>query len=283
VAVIHDFLVRIAGNAVVKDILRNEDSAAAYRFGHSMVRPAYDLNDTVQDVPLFVHSNRPDALWYCVLKEAEVRHDGEQLGPVGGGIVAEVLIGLLSGDPQSYLTVQPTWKPTGVPAAKAVAYTPADFLKFGTSSDERSGRRRVRRALVEARQPVVGDRLPRRRIGDELARARAHAGVAVDRRHPYRDDVQAGTRGEEPRAAVAAEDLLEAVGRRPGRQVVLALEDPHRAGLDADRRGGRGPRTMLAAGAVTVDGAAERGGDLEAHGTAGAAAGEESGHQGTVG
>ena len=69
---------------------------------------------------------------YYLLKEAEVRHDGEQLGPVGGRIVAEVLIGLLFGDPQSYLRVQPGWKPTGVPAAKAGAFTLADFLKFAT-------------------------------------------------------------------------------------------------------------------------------------------------------
>ena len=48
-------------------------------------------------------------LWFYVLKEAEVRANGERLGPVGGRIVAEVLVGLLSGDPQSYLNVQPTW------------------------------------------------------------------------------------------------------------------------------------------------------------------------------
>ena len=34
------------------------------------------------------------------------------LGPVGGRIVAEVLIGLLVGDPLSYLSVDPPWKPT---------------------------------------------------------------------------------------------------------------------------------------------------------------------------
>ncbi|HMJ72633.1 MAG TPA: heme peroxidase family protein [Solirubrobacterales bacterium] len=51
-------------------------------------------------------------LWFYVLKEAEVRAGSAHLGPVGGRIVAEVLIGLLAGDPLSYLGVQPNWKPT---------------------------------------------------------------------------------------------------------------------------------------------------------------------------
>ncbi len=49
-------------------------------------------------------------LWFYVLREAELL-DGAQLGPVGGRIVAEVLIGLLDGDPLSFLSVDPTWRP----------------------------------------------------------------------------------------------------------------------------------------------------------------------------
>jgi hypothetical protein len=51
-------------------------------------------------------------LWYYVLKEAEVCTGAAHLGPVGGRIVAEVLIGLLAGDPLSYLSVAPNWQPT---------------------------------------------------------------------------------------------------------------------------------------------------------------------------
>jgi Animal haem peroxidase len=51
-------------------------------------------------------------LFYYVLKEAELMQDGLQLGPVGGGIVAGVLIGLLKSDPASYLEAQPVWQPT---------------------------------------------------------------------------------------------------------------------------------------------------------------------------
>ena len=41
-----------------------------------------------------------------------MRAESAHLGPVGGRIVAEVLIGLLAGDPLSYLGVQPNWTPT---------------------------------------------------------------------------------------------------------------------------------------------------------------------------
>jgi hypothetical protein len=72
-------------------------------------------------------------LWFYLLKEAEVRHNSERLGPVGGRIVAEVLLGLLAGDPSSYLRLQPTWKPDGgIPAAKVGDFTLADLLKFAT-------------------------------------------------------------------------------------------------------------------------------------------------------
>jgi len=40
-------------------------------------------------------------LWYYIQREADVRTGGNQLGPVGGRIVAEVLVGLLDLDPQS--------------------------------------------------------------------------------------------------------------------------------------------------------------------------------------
>jgi hypothetical protein len=50
-------------------------------------------------------------LWFYILKEAEVRCQGKKLGPVGGRIVAEVLLGLLDGDPQSFLNVDPLWQP----------------------------------------------------------------------------------------------------------------------------------------------------------------------------
>ncbi|UPT86552.1 heme peroxidase family protein [Bradyrhizobium barranii subsp. apii] len=75
-----------------------------------------------------LHENAP--LWYYILREAEladaVKTDfededekptsqvlgGSRLGDVGGRIVAEVLIGLVVADNQSYLVQDPNWRPT---------------------------------------------------------------------------------------------------------------------------------------------------------------------------
>jgi Animal haem peroxidase len=67
-------------------------------------------------------------LWYYVLKEAELVEDGLHLGPVGGRIVAEVLIGLLQSDPASYLVQKPKWTPTLTSAASP--FRMKDFLTF---------------------------------------------------------------------------------------------------------------------------------------------------------
>jgi hypothetical protein len=206
-----------------------EFSAAAYRYGHSQIRPEYDLNDAVQNVPIFVadpantpvtghlggfralpaqwtvdwgrffalpgstkgeqsrlidtklsdpmtdlpaniasdgqpgHSlaffnlergralrlpsgqavagamghqpldaqaigfDGPAPLWYYVLKEAEVQHNGRHLGDVGGRIVAEVILGLIHFDSQSWLSTNPSWTPC-LPAADPSTITIADLI-----------------------------------------------------------------------------------------------------------------------------------------------------------
>ncbi|MFI5890792.1 peroxidase family protein [Actinoplanes sp. NPDC051513] len=71
-------------------------------------------------------------LWFYILKEAESRGDnGDRLGPVGGRIVAEVLIGLLRADPASYLSLEADWRPT-LPAA-ADEFALADLITMGTA------------------------------------------------------------------------------------------------------------------------------------------------------
>jgi hypothetical protein len=93
-AVIHDFLARLVGTEVIEDILHPvsfkvpagdkaktiktlavlprffhwskrpfmpvEFSVAAYRFGHSMVRGEYELNDAVQNIPIFAKPPEED-------------------------------------------------------------------------------------------------------------------------------------------------------------------------------------------------------------------------------
>ena len=56
--------------------------------------------------------DRQTPLWFYVLREAEVSAGGLHLGPVGGRIVAEVIHGLIDGDPSSYLSQEPDWTPT---------------------------------------------------------------------------------------------------------------------------------------------------------------------------
>jgi hypothetical protein len=51
-------------------------------------------------------------LWFYILKEADVLGGGDRLGPVGGRIVGEVIVGLIDGDPESFRSVDPGWTPT---------------------------------------------------------------------------------------------------------------------------------------------------------------------------
>jgi hypothetical protein len=70
-------------------------------------------------------------LWFYILKEAELPpYNGERLGPVGGRIVAEVLVGLLQRDPNSYLYLDPGWKPAPPIASTTGQFTFADLLKY---------------------------------------------------------------------------------------------------------------------------------------------------------
>jgi hypothetical protein len=65
-------------------------------------------------------------LWFYVLREDEVTSNGEHLGPVGGRIVAEVIIGLIQRDGHSYLSQDPDWTPT---YGQGDAFTTVDLLK----------------------------------------------------------------------------------------------------------------------------------------------------------
>jgi hypothetical protein len=74
-------------------------------------------------------------LWFYILKEAEKRGDAAHLGPIGGRIVAEVLLGLLAGDPLSYLGVNPNWTPT-LDAEVAGAFTLSDLINIAIPAPE---------------------------------------------------------------------------------------------------------------------------------------------------
>jgi hypothetical protein len=73
--------------------------------------------------------------WYYILKESEVRANGDSLGEVGSRIVAETIIGLIKNDPSSYLNqgeYNGVWDPSkGVklPNGGEIRVI-GDFLKF---------------------------------------------------------------------------------------------------------------------------------------------------------
>ena len=92
-----------------------------------------DLDElAVYDMQLERHT----PLFYYMLKEAALvpstdigkNTGGFHLGPVGGRIVAEVVIGLLQSDPSSYLVQQPGWVPTL--QRPGAAFRMTDFLAF---------------------------------------------------------------------------------------------------------------------------------------------------------
>ena len=79
-------------------------------------------------------------LWFYVLREAEVMEGGRHLGPVGGRIVAEVILGLLQTDDDSFLTRQPSWRPTLPASAGGGDFRMVDLLTLaGVDPTSRAG------------------------------------------------------------------------------------------------------------------------------------------------
>ena len=68
---------------------------------------------TAEQVGLVEHGWTGETpLWIYVLKEADALRGGDRLGPVGGRIVGEVLVGLIDSDPESFRSVDRSWTPT---------------------------------------------------------------------------------------------------------------------------------------------------------------------------
>ncbi len=69
-------------------------------------------------------------LWFYILKEAELQQGGERLGAVGGRIVAEVFLGLLERDANSYLRRDPSFRPHRPIAPTDGQFGIGDLLRF---------------------------------------------------------------------------------------------------------------------------------------------------------
>lgn len=73
----------------------------------------------------------PAPLWFYCLAEAQMQ-GGTTLGPVAGTIVAEVLIGILLADPDSWINQDPLWVPTLGPTTGV--FTMADLLAIASTA-----------------------------------------------------------------------------------------------------------------------------------------------------
>ncbi|MEM7140404.1 MAG: peroxidase family protein [Actinomycetota bacterium] len=69
-------------------------------------------------------------LWFYILREADLMADGMHLGPVGGRIVAEVFLGLLQMDDDSWLSADPGWQPELPMEDASSGYRTTDFLRL---------------------------------------------------------------------------------------------------------------------------------------------------------
>ncbi len=103
-------------------------------------------------------------LWYYILLESEVRENGDRLGDVGAQIVADVMIGLVQLDPDSYLNSMERdaegnivpWKPH-LPSATPGHFTLADLVNMaGWVRQGQGGRRQVPPFDPANPPPVIG-------------------------------------------------------------------------------------------------------------------------------
>ena len=84
---------------------------------------------TAEQVGLAEHGWTAETpLWFYILKEASALYNGDRLGPVGGQIVGEVLVGIIDADPESFRSLDPNWTPT-LPARSSGAFGLADILQ----------------------------------------------------------------------------------------------------------------------------------------------------------
>ncbi|GEO94365.1 peroxidase family protein [Kocuria turfanensis] len=74
-------------------------------------------------------------LWFYVLKEAELL-GGRTLGPVGGRIVAEVILGVLALDRSSFLNAPTAWAPASTPFACGDLLRMAGVVQEGPGAEE---------------------------------------------------------------------------------------------------------------------------------------------------
>jgi len=122
-------------NLAVRNLLRGKrlglpsGQAVAGRIGATALTPAEVAGGPGGAALAAAGLDRKTPLWYYILREAELKGAGQRLGAVGSYICAEVFVGLLEGDPNSFLATDPSWTPT-LPAATPGTFKMTDLLNF---------------------------------------------------------------------------------------------------------------------------------------------------------
>lgn len=109
------------------------------RIAETMHLPVLSPRDLGELAAYGLRLERSTPLWYYILREAELIGGGERLGPVGGRIVGEVIIGLLQSDRDSYLAAAPNWTPTLPTASGNGNFRMVDLLTFAGVSPASRG------------------------------------------------------------------------------------------------------------------------------------------------
>ena len=111
------------GQAMADEMGVSRLTEAELRQGNTdAVNAALDAGGFIQNTPV----------WFYVLKEAEVRANGNSLGELGSRIVVETQLGIMRNDPGSYLNALGGWDPSkGVKLANGdPIVTIRDFFAF---------------------------------------------------------------------------------------------------------------------------------------------------------
>lgn len=98
------------------------------RIAQAMGVPALRAGDFSELAVYGVGLESSTPLNYYVMKEGFIANGGQTLGPVGGRIVGEVIIGLMQTDRKSWMNTQPSWRPTLPSRFGAGEFRMVDFL-----------------------------------------------------------------------------------------------------------------------------------------------------------
>jgi Animal haem peroxidase len=107
VAITGESEIEVYNSLAVRDLQRGH--GVGLPSGEAVARHIGIVPLTADEVGIAANGETP--LWYYILREADVCTGGHRLGPVGGRIVTEVLVGLIDADPTSFRQHR-EWQPT---------------------------------------------------------------------------------------------------------------------------------------------------------------------------